>query len=131
MHDPQFTISQVAQMLGINVETIRYCERRGLIEQPPKPRSGYRHYDDEIVARIVFIKRAQSLGFSLKEIEELLALQKHDCDNVQQLAEYKLEMVESKIDDLQKLRTALKAQLRAYQDSDKQAPCPLINALRK
>lgn len=131
MQNPQFTISQVAQMLGINVETIRYYERRGLIEQPPKPRSGYRHYSDTIVARITFIKRAQSLGFSLKEIEELLTLQADDCDNVQHLAQHKLEMVESKIDDLQKLRTALKAQLRACQDSDKQASCPLINALRR
>lgn len=68
------TIGQLAKNAGVNIETIRYYERRGLIPEPPRRESGYRQYSPEFVTRIQFIKRAQELGFSLNEIAELLAL---------------------------------------------------------
>ena len=84
------TISRAATRAGVGVETIRFYERRGLIRQPLKPRNGgYRSYDDEAVARIRFIRQAQELGFSLREIEELLALRTDlhaDCADVRMQA---------------------------------------------
>ena len=69
------TISRVAERAGVGVETIRFYERRGLIKQPPRPQSwGFRFYGDEVVERIRFIRQAQELGFSLREIAELLML---------------------------------------------------------
>jgi MerR family copper efflux transcriptional regulator len=68
------TISQLAKQAGVNVETVRYYERRGLLPQPPRRASGYRQYSQDDVAYLQFIRRAQTLGFSLKEIAELLAL---------------------------------------------------------
>ncbi|WP_438819379.1 MerR family transcriptional regulator [Legionella taurinensis] len=90
------TISKVAKELDINVETIRFYERRGLIKQPSKPEIGYRHYPKEIVNRIRFIKRSQELGFTLDEIANLLNLNDRPCSLVQQLAEHKLIAVSGK-----------------------------------
>jgi MerR family transcriptional regulator, mercuric resistance operon regulatory protein len=81
------TIGQLAKVAGVNVETIRYYERRGLISQPPKPAEGYRTYPNATLARIFFIKRAQELGFTLKEINKLLSLDESHCSEVQELAE--------------------------------------------
>ena len=82
------TISMLAKELSVNVETIRFYERKGLIKQPPKPMQGYRHYPKETVNRIHFIKRSQELGFTLNEIEGLLALNDSPCSKVQELASY-------------------------------------------
>ena len=80
------TISMLAKELSVNVETIRFYERKGLIKQAPKPMQGYRHYPKETVNRIHFIKRSQELGFTLNEIEGLLALNDSPCSKVQELA---------------------------------------------
>ena len=69
---PKLTIGGVATAGGVNVETIRYYQRRGLLEEPAKPVGGYRNYPTEVVKRVRFIKRAQALGFSLKDVAELL-----------------------------------------------------------
>ena len=69
-----FTIGQMAKQAGVNIETVRFYEREGLIPEPPRKASGYRQYSPDFVKRILFIKRAQTLGFSLKEIAELLDL---------------------------------------------------------
>ncbi len=68
------SIGQVARRAGVGVETVRFYEREGLLEEPPRRTSGYRQYSEQVVKRIHFIKRAQKLGFSLKEITELLML---------------------------------------------------------
>jgi MerR family transcriptional regulator, copper efflux regulator len=105
------TIGNTARMAGVGVETVRFYERRGLIEQPVKPSSGgYRLYSAEIVQRICFIRQAQELGFSLKEIDELLSLRADpgsDCSEVQKRASEKLEEVECKISQLRKIGDAL------------------------
>jgi len=80
------TISKVAKELGVNIESIRFYERRGLIKQPFKPEKGYRHYPVETINRIRFIKRSQELGFTLDEIANLIQLNDTPCYQVQEVA---------------------------------------------
>ena len=105
----------------------RYPLRKSLIEQPTKPETGYRHYSDEIVNRVRFIKRTQELGFSLKEIENLLKLNDSPCSQVQDLAEAKLESVADKISDLKKLQKALSWLVYVIPDKN---TCPVIDSLQ-
>ncbi|MDP6106829.1 MAG: heavy metal-responsive transcriptional regulator [Candidatus Brocadiia bacterium] len=93
------TIGKVARQSGVGVETVRFYEREGLIEQPPRRPSGYRQYPQEAVLRLCFIRRAKQLGFSLREIKELLALRvggSTSCSEVRQRAEAKIAVVEEK-----------------------------------
>ncbi|AEA97259.1 Hg(II)-responsive transcriptional regulator [Alteromonas mediterranea] len=127
------TISKLAKALNINVETVRFYERRGLITQPPKPDTGYRHYPEETVNRIRFIKRAQELGFTLDEISNLLSLNDYPCSQVQDLAELKLIAVKEKMADLRRLEKALKALkalLAQCQSNDDDSHCPIIDSLQ-
>lgn len=124
------TISKLAKELGINVETIRFYERIGLIDQPSKPTTGYRHYSDQILDRIRFIKRAQELGFTLEEVTNLLVLNDQPCDKVQKLAEKKLSTVRVKIKDLRKLETALDNLLDECRSNDDSSHCPVIESLQ-
>src|SRR5579885_915090 len=104
------TIGQVARTAGVGIETIRFYEREGLLEEPPRRASGYRQYSEEVVKRLQFIKRAQQLGFSLKEIAELLTLrvdEQTSCEKVKQRAEAKIAEVERKLAELQRMRNAL------------------------
>ncbi len=94
------TISQLAERADVNLATIRYYERRGLIPEPPRRPSGYRIYSEASVARLRFIKSAQDLGFSLKEIKELLALRvdpNATCADVKRQGEAKLAQIAEKI----------------------------------
>ena len=124
------TISKVAEELAINIETVRFYERRGLIPQPPKPGLGYRHYPGETVNRIRFIKRAQELGFTLEEIANLLSLNDRPCAQVQELAEYKLSAVKEKMADLRRLEKALKVLLVQCHSNDDDSHCPIIDSLQ-
>lgn len=105
------TIGRAARAAGVNVETIRFYERRGLIEQPPKPNGwAYREYPSETVSRIRFIRKARALGFSLREISDLLTLASTataDCGDVRVRATAKIEDVSRKIAELTRVRTAL------------------------
>ncbi len=101
------TIGTLAERGGVNVETIRYCQRRGLLQKPVKPRGGFRHYPLDTAKRVRFIKRAQALGFTLEEIVGLLALdQKNACLETRGIAAHKLELIEQKIADLMKMKRA-------------------------
>ena len=124
------TISKVAKALAINVETVRFYERSGLIAQPPKPEIGYRHYSDETFSRIRFIKRAQELGFTLDEIANLLSLNDQPCSQVQGLAEHKLSAVREKMAHLRRLEKALKRLLAQCQENDDASYCPIIDSLQ-
>src|SRR5688500_11720667 len=104
------TSGEVAKRGGVNLESLGFYEREGLLPKPPRTRSGYRLFSDDSVRRIRFIKRAQDLGFSLREIKELLELRFHpakDCGEVRQRAEAKLAQIEQKIRDLHRMRKAL------------------------
>ena len=127
------TIGKVAQAVGVGVETIRFYERRGLIEQPPRPAAGgYRVYSDETVQRVQFIRRAQELGFSLREIAELLSLRTdHDTDagEVRQRATAKLQDVDRKIERLQHIRRGLMTLLDRCPGEGPLRCCSIIEAL--
>ncbi len=104
------SIGQVARRAGVGVETVRFYEREGLLEEPPRRASGYRQYSEQVVTRLRFIKRAQQLGFSLKEITKLLQLRVDahtSCEEVKHRTEAKLAEVERKLVELQRMRQAL------------------------
>ncbi len=126
------TIGQLARKARINVETIRYYERRGLIPEPPRRESGYRQYSRDAVARIHFIKRAKELGFSLKEISELLFLRIDPyttCGDVKKRAEVKIADIEEKIRDLQRMKEALKKLGVACKGQRPISECLILEAL--
>ena len=125
-----YTISQLAKSAGVNVETIRYYERRGLIEQPDKPAEGYRRYPETTLNRIRFIKRAQELGFSLEEITNLLTLGQSHCSEVQELAEGKLVSVRAKINDLRRLERVLEDLIAQCRSNPYSTACPIVESLQ-
>ena len=125
------TIGGAASEAGVNVETVRFYERRGLIEQPPKG-DGYRTYSPELVARIRFIKEAQQIGFSLKEIRELLTLRADpsaDSSEVREQAVVKLREVRRKIEQLQQVGAALETLIAACPGRGGLQACSIIEAL--
>src|SRR2546425_6976159 len=101
------TIGQVARRAGVGVETVRFYEREGLLEEPPRRESGYRQYGEDIVARLQFIRRAKELGFTLNEIKELLSLRldpSTTCAEVKDRAQAKIADIEQKIRTLQRMK---------------------------
>lgn len=125
-------IGQVAHAAGVNIETIRYYERCGLLADPGRRESGYRAYPPDTVARVQFIKRAQQLGFTLREIAGLLALRvdaETTCDQVREQAEAKLVEIDAKIADLQQIRGALARLAAACAQGGPAGECPLLDAL--
>jgi Hg(II)-responsive transcriptional regulator len=125
-------IGQLARQAGVHLETVRYYERRGLLSQPPRSRSGYRQYPLETVRRVRFIKRAQSLGFTLEEIEDLLALRvqhRRGCGAVEQEARGVLTRVESRIAELERMRNVLTKLVVACRERRATEECPILDAL--
>ncbi len=126
----ELTIGRLAAEAGVNVETIRYYQRRRLMSEPDKPVNGQRHYAVDAVRRVRFIKRAQVLGFTLEEIASLLALDEaHACAETRDLAAHKLEVIESKLADLKAMRKALTSLLRECNTGSAKSACPIIHAL--
>ena len=127
------TIGKAAQNAGVGIETIRFYERKGLIEQPPKPMSsGFRSYPRETIERIQFIRQAQELGFSLREVEELLSLHANpsaDCTDVREQAQAKLEEVDQKVAQLQKIAAALNDLIAACPGKGALRECSILTAL--
>ena len=125
------TIGKLAKTAGVNVETIRYYHRIGLLVEPEKPYSGYRHYPVNAVSKIRFIKRAQQLGFTLKEISELLSLDGCHCDDVRKMAEQKCQLINMQITDLLALRDVLESLVKGCQTESSAQHCSLIDAIAK
>jgi DNA-binding transcriptional MerR regulator len=114
------------------VETVRFYEREGFLEEPPRRASGYRQYSEEVVKRIRFIQRAKLLGFSLKEILELLTLRvdgQTSCEQVKERIAAKLAEVEQKIAELQHMRQALLQVASLCEGEGPKSRCPLLDAL--
>ena len=128
-----WTISRLARDAGVNVETIRYYERVGLLRQPRKPAEGWRRYDEESLLRIRFIKRGQQLGFSLAEVKVLLGLRGSDsprtCARVSQRAIEKLAEIDAKIRDLQAMRDVLAGLTETCAGVGTGDACPMLRAL--
>lgn len=128
----RMTIGQIAKQADIGVETIRFYERRGLIPEPPRTPSGYRQYPSDTVRRLGFIARAKELGFTLREIAELLELRLSPgaCSaDVQAQAEAKLADVELRIRDLRHIRECLRDLLGACRMGDDNGRCPILESL--
>ena len=126
----ELTIGRLADEAGVNVETIRYYQRRGLMAEPDKPMSGHRRYDSDATKRVRFIKRAQVLGFTLDEIASLLALEEaRACAETRDLAAHKLQVIEGKLADLKAMRKALTALLHQCDSEASKGGCPIIHAL--
>ncbi len=130
--DKALTIGRLAKAAAVNVETIRYYQRQGLLPEPAKPAQGYRVYAPEMVARLEFIKRAKQLGFTLREIRDLLTLGDGQCREVQHLAREKADEIEARIRDLNAMLAALRALLSHCDHDQRQAAqCSLLAALRR
>jgi MerR family copper efflux transcriptional regulator len=130
----QLTIGRLATQAGVNVETIRYYQRRQLLSKPQRPSSGFRSYSKEDIQRIRFIKRAQELGFSLKEIQELLNLRvdsRSACAQVESKTDMKIQDIDGKIQTLKQIRIALVKLKNSCRTSAPLAGCPVLEALEK
>ena len=125
-----YTISKLAKEANVGVETIRFYERKGLLEQPIKPIQGYRQYTEQALSRVLFIKRAQYLGFTLAEISSLLILSASNCEDVQQLAEQKLAVIEDKLSDLLNLKESLVSLVSDCKNNPSDKDCPIIQSLQ-
>lgn len=126
------TTGQLAKQAQVNIETIRYYERRGLVPEPPRRQSGYRQYAPDTVKRITFIKRAQELGFSLKEIQELLSLRVDPgttTGDIKGRAEAKVADIKAKIHDLERMKKALMRLAASCSGRGPTSECPILDAL--
>ena len=126
----ELTIGRVAKLAGVNLETIRYYQRRGLLAEPDKPHMGYRRYPLETVKRLRFIKRAQVLGFTLEEVVGLLGLEDAcACAETRALAAHKLDLIEQKLRDLTAMRKALASLIQQCDAGKSAKKCPIIHVL--
>ncbi len=123
-------IGALAKRAGVRIDTVRYYERSGLLSPRTRLESGYRRYSEAELSRLRFIRRAQALGFSLKEIRDLLALSKgRDVARVKSAAEAKLADVKQRIAALQRMRDGLAALIEACPGHGDIADCPILAAL--
>lgn len=126
------TIGNLAKAAGVNVETIRYYQRIGLVDEPDKPPQGYRRYPASIIDRIQFIKRAQDLGFTLNEITDLLSLNDGNCEEARAIAEHKLEDIHRRIEDLTAMQSELTRLVKACRrNADGRGHCAIIETLSR
>jgi MerR family mercuric resistance operon transcriptional regulator len=127
-----YTIGQVARAAGVNLETVRFYHRRGLLPLPARPYGAVRRYGEESLARLRFIRRAQRLGFTLDEVAALLQLNDgRSCSAARELAERKLAVVEDRLKDLSALRKQLTSLVRRCRTERGKIHCPLIDALNE
>ncbi len=126
------TIGILAKAAGVNVETIRYYQRIGLIDEPDKPPQGYRRYPASIIDRIQFIKRAQDLGFTLNEVTDLLSLNDGNCEEARTIAEHKLKGIHRRIEDLTAMQSELTRLVKACRrNADGRGHCAIIQTLTR
>jgi Hg(II)-responsive transcriptional regulator len=122
---------QLAKGAGVNAQTLRYYERRGILARPARTESGYRRYPEEAVRRVRFVKHAQELGFTLTEIEELLRLRDargRGCGEVRAAAEIKRSAIDDKIAHLRAMRKALDLLVDSCRRNSTERSCPLLEA---
>ncbi len=126
----RFTIGQLAKAAGVGVETIRYYQRIGLLAEPAKPPRGYRRYPPAAIAQLRFIRRAQEVGFSLREIGDLMTLNEGNCGAAQAMAEHKNRLIQRRIEDLRAVQRELRSLICACRSTAAEADrCALMNAL--
>ncbi|MGH8066637.1 MAG: MerR family transcriptional regulator [Candidatus Entotheonellia bacterium] len=126
------TIGEVAGQAEVHIETLRYYERRGLVAKPPRSTSNYRRYPEDAVRRVRFIKRAQELGFSLRDIKELLSLRaapEAGCQEVRAHAEAKITDIDDKIGVLTAMKHALSTLVMECSGEGPLSDCPILESL--
>lgn len=124
------SIGKLAKLAGVRIDTVRYYERNGLLAPRARLASGYRRYGELELARLRFIRKAQKLGFSLKQIETLLNLSaRRNVAQVKRAAQTKLEDVEARIADLQRVRAGLTLLIDACPGHGRASECPILRAL--
>ena len=125
-------IGEVAKNSHVGVETVRFYEREGLISLPKRSVSGYRQYSESVIKQIQFIQHAKTLGFSLKEIRELIKLKNTRdarCKSIKATAKAKIADIQEKIDSLERMKIALQPLVAQCKSSDPISDCPILNAL--
>ena len=128
----RMTIGQLAEAAGVNVETIRYYQRRELLARPARPSGGIGRYSPGALTRLRFIKRSQSLGFSLDDVQTLLSLDDgQSCMSAKEIGEHKLADVRQRIQTLQALESVLQQLVTQCSTSKRKVSCPLIEALMR
>jgi len=130
----ELTIGRLAKLVGVNTETVRYYQRIGLIDEPATPLGGFRKYSYKTAESIIFIKRAQRLGFSLQEIADLLKISEGkigegNCAEVRIHAEKKRNKIDSQIRDLQALRDTLNQLISECNAGKNERHCPIVETL--
>lgn len=126
------TISGLAREGGVGVETVRYYEKKGLLPKPPRTQSGYRKYPPDAARRIRFIRHAKELGFTLREIGELLSLRVSPdtpCSEIKKRARAKIQDIEGKLDSLSRMKSTLERLEKRCQSTGPVAECPILEAL--
>src|SRR5258707_838951 len=134
MRMKSLTIGHLAREAGVNLETVRYYERRGLLPRPPRSASGYRLFSSDAARRLRFIRRAQELGFSLAEIQELLSLRmspKAKGSDVQKRAEAKIVDIKAKIKSLEAMEKTLRNLTKLCAGCGPISECPILESLDK
>jgi len=128
--NPDYTIGQLATAVGVNVETVRYYQRRKLIAEPKRPAGRTRRYSGADAERLRFIKSAQRLGFSLSEVKDLIRLlAPMSCSKTREIAAAKLKLVDERIQELKQLRKQFVRLLAACDDNADESRCPIIEDL--
>src|SRR5229473_2015644 len=125
-------IGEVAERGGVNLQTIRYYEREKLLPEPPRLPSGYRIFPEQTVYRILFIKRAQELGFSLAEIRDLLSIRidaKKECSDVKRLAKAKIADIDEKIRTLESMKRVLSGLTKLCPGQGPSSECPILESI--
>lgn len=128
----RLTIGQIAKLAGVNIQTLRYYERRRLLVPVTRKSSGYRLYDEAAVRRLTFIRNAQELGFTLKEVSDLLALRVNNtarCEEVKRRAQSKLAEVQKRLKRLKRLNQVLEELVQACEARRPTADCPILRSL--
>lgn len=126
------TIGTLARAAGVNVETVRFYQRKGLMPEPDRPQGGIRHYGAAELGRVRFIKSAQRLGFSLDEVADLLSLDDGtQCEQARERGRMKLDDVRTRIADLQRIEVALSDLVQRCGSKRGRVRCPLIDALHE
>ena len=126
------SIGQLAQRAGVGVETVRFYEREGLLEEPSRKPSGYRQYDEAVIDRLRFIRHAKELGFTLNEIKELLSLRaspRASCGDIRLKAEEKVHDIDEKIKALRSMKKALAKLVSECSGTGSVTDCPILSAM--
>lgn len=125
------SIGKLAKAAGVGIDTIRFYEKSGLLPSPPRRASGYRQYRSSDLRRLIFIRRAKEVGFSLEEVAELLALKTSNgrgIAKVREVAQLKLAVVERKLEELERMRGVLKGLVESCPGKGSVDHCPILNS---